>query len=195
MAAPENNSQLTQQPPKEMYRFIKDCTPFHLTVADVKKLNVGEELDVVVWDRNFEEYWIWSHAESEKPYLPEEFFQSNRHTLKYLGNMTWEFRYEYGGNVVYKVELDVTALNTRYKWCNIESNGKIHITKDMERRVNKDMTRKWEEISKHWTDFPDTTRVGWRGPIMLWERLHCMPQVYNKDGYFGKDLTDSEDDN
>jgi hypothetical protein len=34
-------------------------------------------------------------------------------------------------------------------------------------------------LELHWTNFPETTRVGWRGPIMLWKKLENMPDVYN----------------
>ena len=43
----------------EMYQFIKNCVPYSLTVGDIKKLNVGDSLNVVIWDPNFKENHIW----------------------------------------------------------------------------------------------------------------------------------------
>ena len=38
----------------EMYKWIKACRSFHLTLGDVLKLKKGEKLDVCMLDRNFE---------------------------------------------------------------------------------------------------------------------------------------------
>lgn len=52
----------------EIYEFIENCKDKHLTLGDVEKLNVGDALDVVIWDRNFEEYWIWDNVKRGKNY-------------------------------------------------------------------------------------------------------------------------------
>jgi hypothetical protein len=162
----------TDVPPIEMYTFINNCKSQHLTIADVKLLNIGDRLDVVIWDRNFEESWIWTNADNEVAFPPDIFFLSNRHTLTYIGNMTWNIHYPFGLNVIHNIELDVSKLDNIMKWYPISDDGNI----------------KFLRVFKHWTDFPDNTRVGWRGPIMLWDKLLTMPNVYMKDNYFGENL-------
>jgi hypothetical protein len=162
----------TELAPIEMYKFINDCKSQHLTIADIKLLNIGDRLDVVIWDRNFEELWIWTNADNEVAFTPDEFFSSNRHTLTYLGNMKWNIRYPFGIDFIHNIELDVSKLDNIMKWYPISDDGKIEFLR----------------VSKHWTDFPDDTRVGWRGPIMLWNKLLTMPNVYLKDNYFGENL-------
>jgi hypothetical protein len=41
---------------------------------------------VIIWDANFEEYWIWDKANENKNYNPKHFFASNHHKIKYIGN-------------------------------------------------------------------------------------------------------------
>ena len=73
----------------EVYSFIKETKPYHLTLGDVLSFSVGQKVDVVMWDRNFEEYWIWEFATPMKEYKPEVFFAENRWTITYKGNLEW----------------------------------------------------------------------------------------------------------
>lgn len=173
----------------EMYQFIKDSCQQHLTIEDVMKLEVGDELDVVIWDGNFEEYWIWTNAESSVAYNPEEFFRCNHHQLTYLGDMTWDIHFSFGETTTHPIHLDVSQLETNYTWYPIdETDGKIHITNEI---VNEgeEKPSHWKPKHLHWTEFPKTTRVGWRGPIMLWDKLtdHKLGLVHNKKGHYGEE--------
>ena len=160
-----------------MYHFIKACKSQHLTIADVKNLKIGDKIDVIIWDRNFEENWIWDHAESEKPYDPQTFFKSNHHQLTYAGNMTWHIHFDFGETITHPIHLDTSDLETRYTWCALENDGFIHITDEVIKCGEKIPTE-WKPKHIHWTKFPDSTRVGWRGPIMLWEKLKNKTYVY-----------------
>jgi hypothetical protein len=45
----------------EMYKWIKNYEPKHVTIKDLKEWKVGETKDVIIFDRNFEEYFIWTN--------------------------------------------------------------------------------------------------------------------------------------
>ncbi len=142
----------------ELYDFIEKCKPHHLTIADVKKLKPGDKLDIVAWDRKFEKPWIWRLAKDGKPYTPQYFFRENRH----LCDMN-------------QFELYVPHLSTWTDWIEIHDDGYIYETVVCERDAVPPYSLKY----LHWTEFPETTRVGkWGGPIMLWENLKEMPNVY-----------------
>lgn len=70
-----------------MYQFIKNCSSYSLTVGDIKKLNVGDSLDVIIWDPNFEENHIWDNCESNKGYDAKEFFQDSHCKLTVKSNL------------------------------------------------------------------------------------------------------------
>jgi hypothetical protein len=161
----------------EMYKFIKESSSEHLTIADVKKLKPGDKLDVVIWDRNFEEHWIWDEAESEKLYNAEKFFKYNRANITYLGHMRWELHLNYG-DFKHPIHLDISNLETKRTWVTIdEKDGCVHLTNEI-------VKQGCVPTHLHWSEFHETTRVGWRGPIMLWDKLKDMSQVYNKNGCY-----------
>lgn len=149
-----------------------------MTIEDILKWEIGHEADVVLWDRNFEEYWIWSNAEKEKLYDPKEFFRANRCKLTYKGNMVWDIHFDFGKTIEHPVHLDVTALPTNWTWVAIEEDGYVRITTES---VNRKITPRRKAIHMHWTEFSPETRVGWRGPIMLWEKLDSLDKVYHTD--------------
>jgi len=156
----------------EMYDFIRNTKPDHLTILDLKKINIGDELDVVIWDGHFEEYWIWNNAENMKPYHPHDFFEKNHCKLIYKGNLTWDLHID-REIFEHPIHLDLSYLKTSRKWYEINNDGYININK----------------IPKHWTEFPDTTRIGWRGPIMLWDKLINYPNVYNRKNFYGDKIS------
>lgn len=169
---------INQENALEMKNFIRVYSKDkHLTLGDVKQMSPGVTIDVVIWDRNYEEYWIWDNAEDKKEYDPEEFFEQNRHQITYLGNMKWDIKFPFGETIAHPIHLDTSSLQTNWRWVAVEEDGFIHITTEV---VNEgeEIPSHWEPKHMHWSEFPDTTIVGWRGPIMLWDNLKNMPQVY-----------------
>ena len=145
----------------ELYDFIEHTRDKHLTLNDVKALKIGDTLDVVIWDRNFEEARIWNSPEG-KEYTPKWFFADNRVTLTYLGNLEWDmvFAWDTKQKFRHEVHVDTIGLNKKgHTWCPV-CNGKITCTR--------------KSVDK----LPGTTRVGWRGPAMLWSNLGSNPKVY-----------------
>lgn len=96
--------------------------------------------------------------------------------------MKWDIYFSYGETFLHPVHLDVSNLKTNWTWAEInEKDGMIHITREIIKTGEKIPTG-WIPTHKHWTDFPETTRVGWRGSIMLWKHLSDLPKVfYDKD--------------
>jgi len=167
----------------EMYSFIDSCKDHHLTIGDVKNLKVGDKLDVVIWHQNFEEeggfFAIRGKIREDLslPQRPEQFFKYNHHQLTYLGNMEWDIHFEWGETFTHPIHLDVTCLETNWTWSALEEDGMIHITKEVVKEGER-IPLHWRAKHLHWSEFPDDTRVGWRGPIMLWSKLKDMPPVY-----------------
>ena len=171
-------------PATENYDFIELSRPSHLTIADVEKLSPGDELDVVIWDGNFEEYWIWDKSEPNRHYDPEEFYRANHHRLVYLGNLTWTL-YIDGEIVDHPIHLNTEDLLTTRSWVAVEG-GEINIRDEYLPRDWKEIPSHWKPIKKRWEEFPKTTRAGWRGPIMLWKDLSKYGQVFYDPKAIGK---------
>lgn len=53
----------------------------------------------------------------------------------------------------------------------------VHITTEV-LNIGEEIPSHWLPKHIHWTEFPDSTRVGWRGPIMMWDKLTDLSKVY-----------------
>ena len=155
-----------------MYDFIEQTKDKHLTIADIEKLQLGDEIDVVMWDCYFEDMGcVWETYENTKYYPPTEFFSECKTKLIYMGNYKWKIHYSFGQIAEHSIHLNVEHLQTNWKCAAITSEDhKIHITNEM-MNSGENIPVGWKKKHIHWDEFPKTTRVGWRGPMMLWENL------------------------
>ena len=74
----------------EMYKWIEENKDKHLKIKDVIEWEKDHEEEVVFFDGNFEEYYIWDNLEYDKNYPPSEFFSGNRFKLIYQGDLRWD---------------------------------------------------------------------------------------------------------
>ena len=160
-----------------IYDWIDENHDQQLSIADVDNLKPGDKLDVCVFDRNFAEYGMWDKYTAFKGYDAEDILQFNRMTLHYKGNYTWDLIMPTTGTFEHPFHLCVEHLGTNWCWSVLNvDDAKIHMTNNIFK--NGDEHDDWKPIHMHYDDFPKTTRVGWRGPIMLWENVSKMPQIH-----------------
>ena len=150
----------------ELYQWIEFYKPKHLTINDLKKWKKGDIKDVLVLDRNFEEYFIWTELEENKDYDPKYFFKENKCRIEYNGGNTWKIHYPYGNIVCHDIEIDVESLGSNYDWCPLEDGYVI-------------LERNGKKI--HWKDLDGNIRVGWRGPMIFWSYIKNEPQVFFRE--------------
>ncbi len=162
----------------ELYKWIDDHRLFHLTIHDVMSLKPGQELDVAIFDRNMEEYGMWDNFRDREKYGPEEFFKNNRCTIKYKGDFIWDIQFSWGETFEHPVHVNVQSLATNWNWIVLNTNDNtIHIKNEIlseSESIPSDRTK----VNLRLQDFPLRTRVGWRGPIMLWEHVKNKGKVY-----------------
>lgn len=157
----------------EMYKWIDYYIDKHLTIGSLK---VGEIMDVAMFDGNFEEYEIWSELKRNQNYSPEQFFKSTRNKIRYNGDETWDIMFNWGQTVTHPLHIDTSTFNTSWTWMVLDgknltitttyNNGKItNLPLGCQQHVNYD-------------NLPKSTRVGWRGPVMLWDDVIKGMDVY-----------------
>lgn len=158
----------------DMYKFIKKTSHLHLTLEDVYNLKPGDELDVVIWDRNWEENWVWGEANHNEVYSPEDFFLVNRRKVIYRGNMKWDIKFGHGTELM-NIHVNTENLpsgKTKWTWLILDDGGEIHVTEELDwENGTLNQLEEEEQLHFHHTHFDPTTRVGWRGPIMKWEHV------------------------
>jgi hypothetical protein len=137
----------------------------HLTIEDVMNLNEGDKLHLLVMDRN-----LWDIVCCRENNLgntlhpPAQFFRHNRATYTHIGDLKGTLVYHWGDgdSEEYDFEFDVEYMS--HRWYPLKDG---HLpARDPQGIAPFDY-----EEPKPWTDFPVNTRVGWRGPMMLWEKV------------------------
>ena len=147
--------------------YIDETRQFHLTIADIKKLKKGDKLDIFCFDRNVMDNAL---SATDKPYNPKIFFE---HT--YQGIYTHDkglkglLQFDIYDDDPVPFEFDLEYMN--HRWYPLK-NGKLESKGEL-----CGVPKKFN--GKTWRSFPDTTRIGCRGPIVLKNHLDYMPLVYN----------------
>jgi hypothetical protein len=158
-------------PPKEVYNWIRAHRLQHLCIQDLRKLNLGDVIEVAIFDRNMEEYGMWDQIPGNESLNPAEFFRFNKHHIEISGNDRWMLRLQWG-DFEHPIHYNVESLATHWTWLVPEKDGIIRcgteILRDKESIPN---NRKAFEINV--ADLHPLTRVGWRGPVMLWKHVEA----------------------
>lgn len=156
---------------QEVYEYIfKTMRPQHMTLKDLKRLKIGQSIDVVLWDRNWND-WLFTrgafgqgHIKPNVPTDVRKFFKKNRHQIVYKGGNKWEIRYPFGKSIVHPVEVNL-CVKGKETWGPVE-NGKTCKCQGKPRKIN---------------GLPDSTRIGWRGPMALWSSLKAGKVYWDED--------------
>jgi len=143
-----------------------------LTVADVTALKPGERLRVITMDRN---EWEISEAnnKSDMLYSLQDFFRRKVsvyiHNHDLMGEIAWDFQnedknlddyYSFVPDREFEFDINYRGIN----WYPL-MDGRLPDTDPQEFADFREMA------GKHYSEFPPDTLIGWRGPMMLWERL------------------------
>lgn len=153
----------------DMSEFMDYIRPMSLTIKDIESLKPKQSIKVLVLDRNFDEFCCKEETnKSSTHYKPEHFFRENTATYVHAQNMKGKLTFhgiDYTRDFEFDVEYDKDC------WYPLEDGC-----------LPKEDEQKLAPFSfpepKPYTDFPTTTRVGWRGPMILWEKVKELPDIY-----------------
>jgi len=159
----------------EMYDWIKKTKPYHLILGEVLKLEIGDIVEVAMFDSNFEEYDIWNNIKPGEILPAPMFFKHNKSTLIYKGNLVWDIEYDFGETIEHPVHICTEGINSKSYFTKSE-NGNIKIKSEAFTNGEK----KYQIINCK--NLSSQTRVGWRGPMIKWEHLSHLPPVYWNGG-------------
>jgi hypothetical protein len=180
---------------------------YSLTIEDILNLKAGEQIKVLSMDRN-----VWDIALKDeirgKACTPKEFFKHNWaiyiHEKDLHGKCVFEF--EHSNNDTEQIDVNTFDLNAicqpnfefhiEYKhhcWYPLEngylpafdSQGLSHFPWEVKPPAGT------EPQKQHWSMFPKTTRVGWRGCFIPWSKLDEMPNIIWE---FPKEVLNAFDD-
>ena len=145
---------------------------YALTIADIINMKPGDKLEVLMMDRNVldtsaDELW----NKSDKKYSPEKFFRNSRGTYindkDLSGTMIFHWKGYTAKQSTMPFEFELEYLPCH--WYPLKK-GKLPARA-------RGAKFPWDK-AKHWTEFPPTTKVGFRGAMINWNNLKDMPKVY-----------------
>lgn len=151
---------------------------YALTIKDIIELKKDEEIKFLIMDRNLYDVTTQRNEEG-KQYDPETFFGENfaiyKHENGLKGKILFSCLKEYQ-DFEFHLYMDdslCTAFNETSYGC------WYPLTNQYMPAVDEDGFIKFAHTElKHYSKFPDTTKVGWRGPMIKWTNLKIMPKIY-----------------
>lgn len=143
-----------------------DINHFHkpetksITIGDVRNWKVDQIYDLCLLDYNFQEYKIWN-LEPNKTYKPTDFFSANRNTYKHEGPFKGHIYWNFGKDREF-TDFYIEIVRGTYQKINhrADAENDTHICFVCAGTPN---------VSPD--DYPDDTKIGWRGPMVLWDDI------------------------
>ena len=161
--------------------------PDVLTIKDVNGFKPGERILFLSMHRNLA--CAANDGVSDKPRKAEKFFKRNRDSVIYIheegmrGRLIWPWD---ENKEERPFEFDI-QYNDKGCWTPLE-NGAIGKWTDGTPPDYSSMFEGYIE-NKRWSEFPDDTCVGWRGPMLRWDLLKNQPAIF-----CNQDLANSKSD-
>ena len=153
----------------EVNKWMNRIRKHYLRISDVLKMKKGDKIKLLVLDRNVTD--ITSKNKTNKElvsYTPKHFFRKNfavythnsklKGTIKYfnINSMNFQFEIEYQKN----------------NWYPLNNNGKLG---KKDRQGFADFK---DKAGLHYSEFPKSTPLGFRGPMIKYSSLKDLPKVY-----------------
>lgn len=162
---------ITDTPVRPNVWVKESSSPYHLTIADILSFPVGEAVKLFLMDRNvFDMSWCNDMNPPGVVTTPQHFFRScyyvnfTRTGDGIVGNWEWpelnrtdqarEWDIEFAPSCWYPLEDDHLPI-----------------------RVLQGFSDLGNTSARHWRDFPASTRIGWRGPMMLKKDMEKCPDI------------------
>lgn len=153
----------------EIEKWQNEAKQKFLTVSDIGRLKKGDTIKVLVLDRNLYDI-VLEINDSNALYNACEFFRYNSATYVHekglQGKITYHFNNEDLTNDPFEFDVEFAEGN----WYPLK-NG--YLPAEDEQGCFKLLGRKTK-----WDEFPLDTHIGWRGPMMFWEDVKKMPDIY-----------------
>lgn len=150
----------------------------HLTLGDFQKMKINDEIEVVSFHRNYEEYDIWYKYKVGELVAAKDLLEGNHCTLRRTGAFKWIIIFHFlGEENEWDIHLNVENLSTNWRWISCDGMGVIEITNEELRNGDK-IPDGNSKISFHVNSLHEDTRVGWRGAMMLWKHVLDAPELF-----------------
>lgn len=143
----------------------------HLVIRDILNMRPGEEMKVALLDRNFMDS-VCNSVEGNVLYTAPDFFKCTTGVYEHSHNLTGKLTFKYEDTEEFSIPLEFHIEYDNQCWYPL-SDGKLPVRcYQLGHRLHSG------EEPKPYSDFPDRTRIGFRGPMIKWEKLEELPGVW-----------------
>ena len=133
----------------------------HLTIGDITKLGPGTRLRLLIQDSNIADSVHNLGHDDGQPRLAQHFFSGLADTFTYSHSLTGVMEWHWGNSAADNGIFTFQLFSKEHQiWYPLDDFGVFKPEKT------------------HWMNMPLTTKVGWRGPAMLWSDLNDQPYIY-----------------
>jgi hypothetical protein len=158
------------------WRFDEQVIGSSLTIKDIERADVGTRFDCLLLHRNAYDVPCTIHPLYVMMNPTEFLGHESRVTFTKTGDMKGILE-ERG----YERDEEVSVLHVEYSphhWYPLDEDGYLPA---------EDIQGTWSLLGRkvHWSEFPKSTRVGFRGPMILWKDAMNLPDIYNYNSYLG----------
>ena len=149
-----------------------------LTIADILDLQPGQQIKVLHMDRNLGDSSC-QNSTGNHLFRPSDFFRTSTAVYTHESGLKGTIKYSWQDGPDYRDDPECQnprpfEFDLEYKrdsWYPL-NNGCLPA------RDPQGFSDFNYNVPKPWQDFSATTRVGWRGPMLLWDKVDDQPDVY-----------------
>lgn len=140
-----------------------------LTIKDVENLRPGQKLKVVTLDRNVYDI-AFDCNEPGKLHDAKHFYRESVATYYHESDLKGKIKMEDVGKMEFEFDIEWA----KDEWYPL-TNGKLP------ENDPQGFSKFPDNMLLDWKDYPKDTRIGWRGPMILLDKMDSLPKVYYYD--------------
>lgn len=148
--------------------FLRRNANSHITIEFIKNMNEGEEIDMLCIDRNFYDDLPMTSSDAETFFRKKTLLRVTKGLRGINATCHWLKPGNGGGR-------DITDWHTTFH-IEYRPNRWYPLTEDhrLPQSDPQGLANFGNRSGLHWSRFPETTRLGWRGPMIPYEKvLEC----------------------
>jgi len=154
----------------ELEKWIQQYRKYWLTIKDVEKLKPNKKIKLLVLDRN-----VWdakNKFKKGKLYKPENFFVDNSavYFKNNMASLNGKIKHQWQNNDEEPYDFEFEIEYKKNNWYPL-TNGILPAEDEQGflQLLGED---------KSWSEFPKSTHIGCRGPMILWDDLKKLKKVW-----------------
>lgn len=138
----------------------QDWINFHsdkqITLKQFQEWKTNTLIDVCIFNSPWRIFNIDAHLYEGTSYKPDELFKYHHYQISKVSNTTWEIMFPNNINIVFPIHLEYAHFG-EFRLRN--QNNQFMFNNDFDDAFTTTLF------------FPETTKVGWRGPMMFWDDI------------------------